>query len=189
MVAHLAKAFAADWRFATDEGLAGEKWFPALSSCGPMAARGIECGPDENFARLRWTIHGALATARTSVRILTPYPLPDGALLSALSVAAMRGVEVAIILSERNDFPPVKWAMHAQLWQVLERGCRVWFAPGPFDHSKLLLVGGAWSHFGSANWDARSQRLNFESTSSATALNSASASKPSCNPNEPSPAA
>lgn len=164
VVAHLAQVFAADWQFATNEVLAGEKWFPASTSCGPMAARGIECGPDENFERLRWTIHGALATARNSVRILTPYFLPDAGLISALSVAAMRGVEVDIILSERNDLPHVKWAMHAQLWQVLARGCRVWFAPGPFDHSKLLLVDDAWSLFGSANWDARSLRLNFEFT-------------------------
>ena len=162
VVAHLAEVFAADWQFATDEVLAGEKWFPALASCGPMAARGIETGPDENFERLRWTIHGALAAARTSERILTPYFLPDGALISALNVAAMRGVEVDILLPERNDLPHVKWAMHAQLWQVLECGCRVWLMPGPFDHSKLLLVDGAWSLFGSANWDARSLRLNFE---------------------------
>ncbi|MBE0541834.1 MAG: PLDc N-terminal domain-containing protein [Verrucomicrobia bacterium] len=162
VVAHLAEVFAADWRFATDEVLAGDKWFPVLASCGPMAARGIESGPDENFERLRWTIHGALATARTSVRIVTPYFLPDSALLFALNVAAMRGVEVDIVLPECNDLPPVRWAMSAQLWQVLERGCRVWLVPGPFDHSKLLLVDGVWSLFGSANWDARSLRLNFE---------------------------
>ena len=162
VVAHLAEVFAADWRFATGETLAGAKWFPALENCGPMTARGIESGPDETFERLRWTIHGALAVARKSVRILTPYFLPDAALISALSVAAMRGVEVDILLSERNDLPHVQWAMDAQLWQVLERGCRVWLMPGPFDHSKLMLVDGVWSLFGSANWDARSLRLNFE---------------------------
>jgi len=162
VVAHLAEVFAADWQFATGEALAGDKWFPVLESCGPMIARGIESGPDENFERLRWTIHGALAVARKSVRILTPYFLPDGALLSALNVAAMRGVEVDILLPARNDLPHVQWATNAQLWQVLERGCRVWLMPGPFDHSKLLLVDGVWSLFGSANWDARSLRLNFE---------------------------
>ena len=52
--------------------------------------------------------------------------------------------------------------MNGLLWQVIERGCRVWLVPGPFDHSKLLLVDGIWSLFGSANWDARSLRLNFE---------------------------
>ena len=47
-------------------------------------------------------------------------------------------------------------------WQVLERGCRIWLTPPPFDHSKLLLVDGIWSMIGSANWDPRSLRLNFE---------------------------
>ncbi|HZQ47613.1 MAG TPA: phospholipase D-like domain-containing protein, partial [Verrucomicrobiae bacterium] len=47
-------------------------------------------------------------------------------------------------------------------WQVLERGCRVWLTPPPFDHSKLMIVDGHWVFIGSANWDARSLRLNFE---------------------------
>ena len=45
---------------------------------------------------------------------------------------------------------------------MLERGCRVWLSPPPFDHSKLVVVDGAWSLLGSANWDPRSLRLNFE---------------------------
>jgi cardiolipin synthase len=51
--------------------------------------------------------------------------------------------------------------MH-QLWQVVERGCRVWLRPPPFDHSKLMVVDSEWTLFGSGNWDARSLRLNFE---------------------------
>jgi cardiolipin synthase len=47
-------------------------------------------------------------------------------------------------------------------WQVLERGCHVWLTPPPFDHSKLMIVDGHWVLLGSANWDARSLRLNFE---------------------------
>jgi cardiolipin synthase len=56
----------------------------------------------------------------------------------------------------------VQWAQTAQLWQVLERGCRVWLTPPPFDHTKLMVVDGTWSLLGSANWDPRSLRLNFE---------------------------
>jgi cardiolipin synthase len=56
----------------------------------------------------------------------------------------------------------VKWASTAQLWQVLERGCRVWLSPPPFDHTKLVIVDCAWTMFGSSNWDQRSLRLNFE---------------------------
>jgi len=47
-------------------------------------------------------------------------------------------------------------------WQVLKHGCRIWLTPPPFDHSKLMLVDGCWTLLGSANWDARSLRLNFE---------------------------
>jgi cardiolipin synthase len=47
-------------------------------------------------------------------------------------------------------------------WQVLEHGCKIWLTPPPFDHSKLMIVDGGWVLLGSANWDPRSLRLNFE---------------------------
>jgi cardiolipin synthase len=74
----------------------------------------------------------------------------------------MRGVAVDVVLTEKSNLPVVQWAQTAQLWQVLERGCRVWMTPPPFDHSKLMVVDGVWSLLGSANWDPRSLRLNFE---------------------------
>ena len=47
-------------------------------------------------------------------------------------------------------------------WQILERGCRIWLSAPPFDHSKLMVVDEHWVFLGSANWDPRSLRLNFE---------------------------
>ena len=93
---------------------------------------------------------------------MTPYFLPDAGLVTAIDVAVMRGVEVDVVLPERGNLPLVQWAQTAQLWQVLERGCRVWLTPPPFDHTKLMVVDGAWTLLGSANWDPRSLRLNFE---------------------------
>ena len=110
----------------------------------------------------RWTLLAALAEAQTSVQILTPYFLPDNALITALNLAALRGVRVDIILPAKNNLPFVHWASRAMWWQVLERGCHVWLTPPPFDHSKLMIVDGHWVLLGSANWDARSLRLNFE---------------------------
>ena len=162
VVAHLMEVFVGDWHFATEKALRGERWFPHLAPAGEILARGIEAGPDESFERLRWAIVGGLNAAQRSVKILTPYFLPDQALISALDAAALRGVEVDIVLPATSDLPHVHWAAFGQLWQVLERGCRVWLRPGPFDHSKLMLVDGAWTLLGSANWDARSLRLNFE---------------------------
>ena len=67
-----------------------------------------------------------------------------------------------VLLPARGNLPYVQWASQGQLWQVLEHGCRVWYAPPPFDHSKLMLVDDGWALVDSANWDPRSLRLNFE---------------------------
>jgi len=161
-VTQLQEAFANDWAFTTREVLDGLIWFPDLPECGDVVARAITDGPDADFEKLRWTLLAALAEAQTSVQILTPYFLPDPAMVSALNLAALRGVRVDIILPEKNNLPCVHWASRALWWQVLERGCRIWLMPPPFDHSKLMIVDGHWVLLGSANWDARSLRLNFE---------------------------
>jgi len=163
IVAQMQQVFVDDWAFTTNEVLDGEAWFPALEPVGPVLARGVLDGPDENLDKLRLTILGAIACAQRRITVMTPYFLPDdSAIITALNVASMRGVQVDIVLPAENNLRLVKWAMQATLWQVLERGCRVWYTPPPFDHSKVMVVDGAWSLIGSGNWDARSLRLNFE---------------------------
>jgi cardiolipin synthase len=162
VVTRLQEAFADDWLFTTREALRGDAWFPTPQENGHVLARGITDGPDEDFEKLLWTLLGALSIARRSVRIVTPYFLPDQAIISSLNLAAMRGVKVEILLPSINNLPVVHWASRAMWWQVLEHGCRIWLTPPPFDHSKLMTVDGCWSLVGSANWDARSLRLNFE---------------------------
>jgi cardiolipin synthase len=162
VVSELQEAFANDWAFTMKEILDGEIWFPELKESGNVIARAITDGPDADFENARWTLLAALAEAQTSVKILTPYFLPDNALVTALNLASLRGVRVDIILPAKNNLPPVHWASRAMWWQVLERGCHIWLTPPPFDHSKLMIVDGHWVLFGSANWDARSLRLNFE---------------------------
>ena len=162
VVTELQEAFANDWAFTTDEILDGDLWFPEVKEAGDIIARVIPDGPDADFENLRLTLLAALAEAQTSVKILTPYFLPDNALILALNLAALRGVKVDIILPAKNNLPPVHWASRSLWWQVLERGCRIWLTPPPFDHSKLMIVDEHWVLLGSANWDARSLRLNFE---------------------------
>ena len=65
-------------------------------------------------------------------------------------------------MPEHGNLATVQWASTAMLWQVLEHGCNVWLSPPPFDHTKLMVVDGAWTLLGSSNWDPRSLRLNFE---------------------------
>ena len=170
LVGQLQEAFANDWAFTTGETLDGEIWFSRsesrlkaeLQTTGDVIGRVITDGPDADFEKARLTLLAALAEAQVSVRIHTPYFLPDNSLITALNLAALRGVRVDIILPAKNNLPFVHWASRALWWQVLERGCRVWLTPPPFDHSKLMIVDGHWVLLGSANWDARSLRLNFE---------------------------
>ena len=168
VVAQMLEVFAEDWQFAAGETLDGEEgddapWSPHLTPTGASPARGIRFGPDDpDVGRIRLVIVAALAAAQRSVRIMTPYFLPDDAICQALDVAAMRGVEVDIVIPGKNNLSLVGWATTSMLWQVLGRGCHVWLSPPPFDHTKLLVVDDAWAMFGSGNWDERSLRLNFE---------------------------
>ena len=162
VVTRLQEAFVNDWAFTTREVLDGEKWFPKLTKSGNVIARVIADGPDADYDKLRWTLLAALAEAQTSIQIITPYFIPDSALVTALNLAALRGVRVDIVLPAKSNLPFVHWASRSMWWQVLERGCHLWLAPPPFDHSKLMIVDRHWVFIGSANWDARSLRLNFE---------------------------
>jgi len=162
VVAQLQEAFTDDWLFTTGETLRGDPWFPELSKADGVLARGVTDGPDEDFEKLRWTLLGALSIARHSVKIVTPYFLPDPSLTSALNLAAMRGVKVEIILPSTNNLVFIHWASRSMWWQVLKHGCRIFLTRPPFDHSKLMIVDGVWTLLGSANWDPRSLRLNFE---------------------------
>lgn len=163
VVAQLMRVFADDWNLTTGEELSSECWFPDLGMLADgIPARAIPDGPDEHFEALKLVLQGALAEARRSVAIVTPYFLPDAALISALNTTALRGVDVDVLLPAHNNLRLVQWASHAQYWQLLERGCRIWHSPPPFDHSKLMLVDDEWVLMGSTNWDPRSLRLNFE---------------------------
>jgi cardiolipin synthase len=162
VVRSLMETFAIDWGFTTQETLSGDRWYPPLEAAGDVTARGIPDGPDEDYETVFWTILGGLTCARESVRITTPYFLPDQVLISALGLTAMRGVEVDIVVPEKCNLRFVNWAASAQAGQILERGCRIWLSEPPFDHGKLMIVDDAWSFVGSSNWDPRSLRLNFE---------------------------
>lgn len=162
VLAQLQETFAEDWEFATGEQLSGPDWFPMLAPTGQIPARAVVDGPDENMHRFLWTLSAALQAARSHVVIMTPYFLPGRVLIHELGMAAMRGVQVDIILPKRVNWKMVSWASHALMWQVLEHGCRVFKTPGHFTHSKLMVVDDQWVLLGSANWDSRSLRLNFE---------------------------
>ena len=162
VVCQLAGAFAQDWFFATGEDLSGAAWFPSIDEAGQAAARVVTSGPDEDIEKLEFAMLQAIACARRSIVVMTPYFLPDDRMITALSLASMRGVAVEVVIPERSDHRLVDWANWANVGPLLADGARIWRCPPPFRHSKVMAVDGLWCLIGSCNWDIRSFRLNFE---------------------------
>ena len=162
LVRQIALDFVADWFFATGETLNEELWAPTPEFAGLAQARVITSGPDQDVEQLYLVILSALSAAQSSIKIATPYFLPDDGLVTALQLAAMRGVKVIIVIPEKSDHAVMDWAMAAHVGPLITAGCSLWRSPSPFDHSKLMTVDNSWCLFGSPNWDTRSFRLNFE---------------------------
>ena len=133
-----------------------------FETAGTVIARGIRSGPAYENERLRWILLGALGCAQQEIRILSPYFIPDAGLLSGVKLAALRGVNVEIILPNTSNYPFADWAAMHQMGDLMQAGCHIYRRSDLFDHSKLLTIDGKWALIGSSNWDARSLRLNFE---------------------------
>jgi cardiolipin synthase len=161
VVGQMQEAFLEDWHFATGETFSPEPPPPAVTE-GEGYCRGISAGPNEDFEKLTWLVVGALGCARHRVRIMTPYFIPDRSLIAAINTAALRGVEVEVLLPGRNNLPYVGWASRDYHWELLQYGTRIYYQSPPFVHSKLLLIDNEYALIGSANLDPRSLRLNFE---------------------------
>ncbi|MCA9679840.1 MAG: cardiolipin synthase [Kofleriaceae bacterium] len=162
IVTQLQHVFADDWQFTTGEALRGDPWYAPAVADGDVLARVVTEGPDDPSDPLPWTIVTALSVARRRVRVVTPYFLPDPGLVAGLEAASLRGVTVDIVIPERTNFRFFDAAVRGGIGQFLDHDVGIWCTPAPFDHTKLMTIDGTWTLLGSANWDPRSMRLNFE---------------------------
>lgn len=162
VVDQMSRVFEEDWMFA------GKKHFIPASFAyhnrlpGNVPARIIPDGPDSDYGKIELMVLGALACAQKSVSVVTPYFLPESNILTALELAAMRGVKVEIILPSKSNILGMDGAMYPNFKKLIEKGVRIYRTRPPFDHSKIMVVDRAWVFVGSANWDVRSFKLNFE---------------------------
>lgn len=159
-VAQLTAEFLRTWVFATGEAI--DHVPVPRDGGGDLCCRTLTDGPDEDLDRLIMLLSAAISSARHSIRIMTPYFLPPRDLIGALQAAAVRGIDVHIVLPGRSNLRFIDWATRNMLWELLFRGVRVSYQPAPFNHGKLFVVDDFYSLIGSTNWDSRSLRLNFE---------------------------
>lgn len=160
VISQLQAVFEDDWLFVSGK-IPTFKPAPAPGA-GEAICRVITDGPNDDLGKLEMITTGAIALARQRVWIMTPYFLPPPAMANALQAAALRGVDVSIVLPEKNNLALVHWATRNTLPELLQCGVKIFYQPAPFTHSKFMLVDEHYAHIGSANLDPRSLRLNFE---------------------------
>jgi cardiolipin synthase A/B len=162
VVLELQYVFAADWFLETNEVLDGEAEFPAPEVVGAVPAQVLPSGPDfptQNNQRLIVAlVHGA----RKRVVLATPYFIPDEPLLQAMQTAVLRGVDVHLVVSEKEDQFVVSLAQKSYYEELLEAGVRVHLYRKNFLHAKHLSSDGSVALIGTSNLDIRSFVLNAE---------------------------
>ncbi len=174
VVDQLQQVFADDWLFATGEDIALPAYFGQQSSFeqdhselpqgeDPSALCAIVAsGPDQRHNLTHDTFIMAITEARERIWLTTPYFIPGPTLLTALRCAVYRGVDVRLLLPERNDVRIVQLASRSYYPDLLESGIRVFEYQPAVLHAKILVFDRDLAVLGSANLDTRSFQTNFE---------------------------
>ncbi len=154
--------FLEDWSYATGQAPTDPPYFPELPDDGAHPVQILASGPDEPWQAIQKLYFSAIASARDRVLVTTPYFVPDEAMLTALLTAALRGVEVRVLVPRRSDSRTATAAGRSFFDELIAGGVRIFEYPGTMIHAKTLVVDDAFAAVGTANMDTRSFRLNYE---------------------------
>lgn len=162
-VAQAQVAFMEDWHWSSGE-LPDVRWHFAAAKTPGKAVLVLPSAPADSLETFSLFSLAAIHAARHRVWISTPYFVPDTQILSALQLAALRGVDVRILIPAKNDNPLCELAHFSYLKSLLPSGVKMFRYESGFLHQKVCLFDDALSTVGTANFDNRSFRLNFEIT-------------------------
>jgi cardiolipin synthase len=161
-VRSLQAIFLLDWNYALQTADYDLRYFPDNQIKEEKLVQIVASGPDSDWESIMQAYFAAIATATRYVYISTPYFLPNQSILTALKTAALSGVDVRLILPERNDSWIVWRSSRSYVKELLEAGVHVFFYLKGFTHSKLMIVDDIFSSVGTANMDIRSFNQDFE---------------------------
>lgn len=155
--------FLMDWNHASSEKLDFDPvYFPKNPGPGTCPLQTVSSGPDTRFSQIKEGYLKLILTARESVYIQTPYFIPDDSLTDSLRIAALSGVDVRIMIPCKPDHPFVYWSTLSFIGDLLDAGVKAYTYDNGFIHAKTIVADGIAASVGSANFDVRSFRLNFE---------------------------
>jgi cardiolipin synthase A/B len=156
--------FLDDWNYTTHYVPRDPAYFPPATERGAHRVQIVGSGPDRDLEPIQKLYFAAIALAQSRVYVTTPYFVPDDAVLAALTTAALRGVDVRVLVPRRSDSLVVTAAARSYYDVVLASGGRVFEYEPTMIHAKTIVVDDFFAAIGTANMDNRSFRLNFEVT-------------------------
>ncbi|AUN95822.1 cardiolipin synthase [Pseudazoarcus pumilus] len=156
-------SFVEDWHWATGEILELD-WTPQPANGQDVPVLVLPSGPADRFETASLMVQHAISSARERLWISSPYFVPDEGVLGALKLAALRGVDVRVLVPERPDNILTYYAAYAFVAPLLEAGVHIHRYQAGFLHGKSMLIDDVASAVGTVNLDNRSFRLNFEIT-------------------------
>jgi cardiolipin synthase len=159
VVQPLREAFADDWFFATGEKI---REAPAAPCAAVVPVHVIVGGADRANEPMSKSIVSLLHEATSRAWFATGYFVPDDVLLSALELAASRGVDVRLLVAKKFNSPWLVIAGRSYYDELLAAGVRIFEYSAGSNHAKIAVTDERWAMVGSANLDYRSMRLNFE---------------------------
>lgn len=158
----LQTAFLIDWFFVSRTLLTSKYYFPDLTDHGKCLVQTVTSSPDTDWENIMQGLFCILTNAKRYVYIQTPYFLPNESMLTALQTAALRGVDVRLMIPEKSDTWVALKGMKSYLTEIMEAGVKVYFYQEGFLHAKTLVADDIVSTVGSTNLDYRSFEFNFE---------------------------
>jgi cardiolipin synthase len=158
----LQMAFADDWFFATEEKLLDKRYYPQPTVPQRFLVQSMPDGPDSPDDPIQMSLVYLLNSARRRVWLTAGYFVPKEPLLTALELAAARGVDVRLLISEKSDHPLLINVGRSYYEELLRFGVKIFEYEKGINHAKVVLIDEKWLMVGSANFDIRSMRLNFE---------------------------
>jgi len=157
-------SFAEDWNWATGES-PDLDWMPhRVSDDADVQILIIPSGPADEFETAALMFTHAINSATERIWIASPYFVPDEGIIAALQLAGLRGVDVRILIPDVADHTLVYLAAFTYFDDAMAAGVKFYKYTGGFLHQKVMLIDGRAAAVGTANFDNRSFRLNFEIT-------------------------
>lgn len=158
----LQQVFLDIWNKETKQNISGEAYLPLQPQKGEARIAVVDRRPHETPERMRQAYANAIHSAKDSIILVNPYFLPMPIVRKALEKAIDDSVKVTIILSEKGDIPMVPDGAWRVGYQLMKRGAKVYMYTGGFNHSKAMCIDGKFCSIGSANFNSRSMRYDYE---------------------------